>query len=673
MPKTHPLLHGLNDKQVEAVLCIEGALIVVAGAGSGKTRVLTHRIAYLIQECKVPPANILAVTFTNKAAGEMRERLQHILGVKMGKNFKSALPVVGTFHSFGVQFLRREIQHLGLDQSFLIYDDVDQLSLVKKILKDFNFPQKKNTPKLFLEQISWAKSNLLSALEYADVARTTQQRNVAEIYLKYERIMHQRNALDFDDLIYLTVRVLKEYPEILEKYQERFQYISVDEYQDTNHAQHALTNLLAGKYKNLCVIGDTDQSIYSWRGANYQNLLNFKSDYPQAKVVLLEQNYRSSKHILSVGNNVISQNQKRDKKNLWTENEDGERVVIETNETEQGEAQNVVQKILEMVEEKGFTYRDCAVLYRLSAQSRAVEEACIKSGVPYRLIGGVKFYSRKEIKDLLAYLRLARYPQDDESFMRIINIPSRKIGAVTLAKLQAFAQSEQISLVECLDYAEQIPELTPATRKTLVSLHNKLHQLMEVGKKMPVSGILQFINDEIGYRTYLLDGTEEGETRWENIQELLGVAKKYDALESGASLATFLEDTALFTNLDGANFNDDSVTLMTLHSAKGLEFPVVFIVGMEEGILPHSRAMFDPEQMEEERRLFYVGVTRAQKRLFLLRAKRRLFYGGQNNPPSRFLMDLPEEAVSRDADSSAGETELLEKLKELARQKNGWY
>jgi len=314
MPDIHPLLHGLNDKQTEAVLCTDGPLMVVAGAGSGKTRVLTHRIAYLIQECKVPPSQILAVTFTNKAAGEMRERLKKLLGVKMGKHFGSALPVVGTFHSFGVQFLRREIQHLGLDTSFLIYDDVDQLSLVKKILKEFNFPQKKNTPNLFLSQISWAKSNLLSAMDYADTARTAQQRNVAEVYLKYEKTMHQRNALDFDDLIYLTVRVLKENPEILNKYQERFKYISVDEYQDTNHAQYMLTNLLAKKYQNLCVIGDSDQSIYSWRGANYQNLLNFKQDYPKANVILLEQNYRSTQNILDVGNAVISQNQKREDK-----------------------------------------------------------------------------------------------------------------------------------------------------------------------------------------------------------------------------------------------------------------------------------------------------------------------------------------------------------------------
>ncbi len=673
MPDIHPLLHGLNNKQTEAVLCTDGPLMVVAGAGSGKTRVLTHRIAYLIQECKVAPTNILAVTFTNKAAGEMRERLKKLLGVKMGKHFNSALPVVGTFHSFGVQFLRREIQHLGLDPSFLIYDDVDQLSLVKKILKEFNFPQKKNTPNLFLNQISWAKSNLLSAMDFADTARTAQQRNVAEVYLKYEKTMHQRNALDFDDLIYLTVRVLKENPEVLEKYQERFKYISVDEYQDTNHAQYELTNLLAKKYQNLCVIGDSDQSIYSWRGANYQNLLNFKHDYPKATVILLEQNYRSTQNILDVGNAVISQNQKREDKNLWTENDSGEKVIIETNETEQGESQNVVQKVLEMVEEHGFEYRDCAVLYRLSAQSRALEEACIKSGIPYRLVGGVKFYSRKEIKDMLAYLRLARYPQDDESFMRIINVPSRKIGAVSLAKLQDFALSEQITLMETLDYVENISGLTASVKNSLAKLRDRLAELREVAERLPVSGVINFVNDELAYRAYLLDGTEEGETRWENIQELLGVAKKYDALEGGLSLATFLEDTALFTSLDGANFNENSVTLMTLHSAKGLEFPIVFIVGMEEGILPHSRALFDPEQMEEERRLFYVGVTRAKQRLILLRAKRRLFYGGQNNPTSRFLTDLPEEAVSKDFESSEGEMELLEKLKEMARQKNGWY
>lgn len=671
---SNELLQGLNEKQVEAVQVVEGPLIVIAGAGSGKTRVLTHRIAYLIREHKVRPENILAVTFTNKAADEMRERLRNLLGMEMKKGFSYGMPVVGTFHAFGVQMLRREIHNVGWDNGFLIYDDTDQLALIRRITRELDLDGgKKNKPKAFMGAISWAKSRLLTAEQFAGQAMNQHQKDSAEVYLKYERVMRQRGALDFDDLIFMTVRVLRECPEVLAKYQERFKYISVDEYQDTNFAQHELTKLLAAKYKNLCVIGDTDQSIYSWRGAQFENLLNFKHDYPEAVVIKLEQNYRSTQNILSVGNAVISQNKKRDEKNLWTENEGGEPVYVEVHDTEQEEAAQVIAKIKWLNENHGVRYRDCAVLYRLSAQSRAVEEACLKAGIPYKLVGGVKFYARKEIKDLLAYARLARYASDDESFVRVVNVPARKIGATSLAHLQVYAAREGVGLVEAAARADEVEALRAPAREALKKFAGEIDELSAAARKLPVSGVLQYVNEELGYRKYLNDGTEEGETRWENVQELLGVAKKYDSLEAGVSLATFLEDAALLTSLDEVDSREDSLTLMTLHSAKGLEFPVVFIVGVEDGILPHSRAHFEPEQMEEERRLFYVGVTRAKEWLFLLRARRRMFYGGQNNPASRFLTDLPRENVSRDEEIAEEEMEFLERLKDLGRRKNGWY
>lgn len=660
-----PIFVGLNDKQTEAVKITEGPLMVMAGAGSGKTRVLTHRIANLIKNHGVAPRNILAVTFTNKAAEEMRTRLGALLGLNLKNRFSSHLPTVGTFHSLGVQILRREIGILGYEDSFLIYDDTDQVSLVKKIMADLHMTdkKKKHNPKSFAGAICQAKSSLLNAEEYAEKAQTMHQREVAEVYLRYEKIMRKRSAVDFDDLIMLPVKIFQRHEEVLDYYQEKFKHISIDEYQDTNHAQYIFSKLLAEKYRNICVIGDTDQSIYSWRGANYANLLNFKHDYRDANIILLEQNYRSTKHILNVGNTVIRQNEKREEKNLWTENEEGEMIVAEIYETEQDEARSVISTVNELAREEGYALRECAVLYRLGAQSRAVEEACLQAGMAYHLVGGVKFYSRKEIKDLLAYCRLARYPQDDESFVRIVNTPVRKLGATSLSHLQEFARREQVSLTEAAGAADEVEALQNPAKKGFKKLYNQLQELQKVAETMPVSGVINYICEEVGYRAHLLDGTEEGETRWENVQELIGVAKKFDELEPGVSLATFLEESALFTSLDEVDFEEDKLNLMTMHSAKGLEFPVVFIVGVEEGILPHSRAFFDPEQLEEERRLFYVGVTRAKKRLYLMRARRRMFYGGQNNPPSRFLLDLPEDSVISDEIATEAERFSVERLK----------
>lgn len=664
--KNDPIFQGLNPKQHEAVNRTEGPLIVVAGAGSGKTRVLTHRIAHLIKNKGVRPQNILAVTFTNKAADEMRQRLNKLLGVNTTSRFSPHLPVVGTFHSIGVQILRKEIHHLGYEKSFLIYDDTDQVSLVKKIMADLGLDKKKkrSNPKSFAGAICQAKSNLLTAEDYASKAMTMHQKEVAEVYLRYEKILRKRSAVDFDDLIFLPVRIFERNEEVLDYYQERFLHISIDEYQDTNTAQYRLSRLLSEKYRNICVIGDTDQSIYSWRGANYANLLNFKKDYRDAEVILLEQNYRSTKHILTVGNAVIKQNEKREEKNLWTENEEGDLIEIETFESEQEEARQVIESVREIVRTEGYDYKDCAVLYRLGAQSRALEEACLHTGTAYHLVGGVKFYSRKEVKDVLAYCKLARYPQDDEAFYRVINTPSRKIGPTSIAHLEAFARQEGTTMLEAASQADEIEKLTSSAQKALMDFAKKIADLTTTAHNMPASGVINFICEEIGYRSFLLDGTEEGETRWENVQELLGVSKKYDELEAGISLSTFLEEVSLFTSLDEVDFQEDKLNLMTLHSAKGLEFPVVFIVGMEEGILPHSRSLFDPEQMEEERRLFYVGVTRAKKKLVLTRAKRRLFYGGQNNPPSRFLLELPKDSVSSEELPTEEEMLSVERLRQ---------
>lgn len=638
----NPLLNGMNDKQAEAVQTTEGPLLIMAGAGSGKTRVLTHRIAYLIDEKFVNPWNILAITFTNKAAREMRERA-------MALNPATADTLIATFHSMCVRILRREADHIGYNRNFTIIDPGEQRTLMKRILKNLNLDPKKWNERSILGTISNAKNDLLDEVAYDHQAGDMYTQIVAKCYKVYQEELRRSEAMDFDDLIMMTLRLFDQNPDVLAYYQQRYQYIHVDEYQDTNHAQYQLVKLLASRFKNICVVGDADQSIYGWRGADMQNILDFEKDYPEAKVVLLEENYRSTKKILQAANDVIQNNRNRRDKKLWTQNADGEQIVYYRANDERDEAIFVASTIDNLVRETGKNFKDFAVLYRTNAQSRTIEEALLKSNIPYTMVGGTKFYSRKEIRDVISYLNLIANTSDNISYERIINEPKRGVGPGTLEKIRLFAYDRQMSL---LDASENIM-LSPIKGKAAQAIGDFAIFVLKLRDRLDnltVTQLVEEVLDQSGYLEALqIQNTLESQARIENIEEFLSVTKNFDdnntdgALdESGLDkLGRFLNDLALIADTDDGDQETAEVTLMTLHAAKGLEFPVVFLIGMEEGVFPLSRASEDQDELEEERRLAYVGITRAEEILFLTNANSRILYGKTNyNRPTRFLNEI---------------------------------
>ncbi|MBI5415134.1 UvrD-helicase domain-containing protein [Candidatus Peregrinibacteria bacterium] len=633
-------LSSLNDRQIEAAYYLKGPLLVVAGAGSGKTRVLTHRIAYMIEQ-GILPRNILAVTFTNKAAQEMRNRVERILQ----KNVE--MPIIGTFHSLGVRILRVEMEKIGRDRNFSIFDATDSESLIKQILKDADIDSSKYKPKGLLKQISSAKNALISADEYAGLVENTYQEVVYRVYKKYEAHLSHSGAVDFDDLISLPVKIFLAEPRILEKYQERWHFLSIDEYQDTNTVQDTMARLLAEKYRNICAIGDSDQAIYSFRGASIQNILNFEKVYPELKVIKLEQNYRSTQNILDAADGVIDHNVSRVKKKMFTEKGSGEGVNILEMRDEREEGEWILRKTEELVRSGKYSRNDMVVLYRTNAQSRVLEEAALRHGIPYQIIGGVKFYARAEIKDIIAYLRFIMNPADTVSFERIINKPSRKIGAVTIQKILAFAAEREMPVGKILAHIQMAEGIFSRSQNTIKKFEGIIEKLRELRPTLSAADFIEYLIKEIDFEAHLRDGTEEGEVRIENVRELISVAQKYSHVPPEESLPLFLEEVALIADLDSLDEEKDALTFMTLHSAKGLEFSVVFVVGCEENVFPHSRSMFDPDDMEEERRLMYVGMTRAKDHLFLLYAHERLLFGSFSaNPPSRFLREIPLNAVN---------------------------
>lgn len=627
------LLKNLNNEQKKAVTTIDGPILILAGAGSGKTRVITYRIAYLISQ-GVKSENILAVTFTNKAAGEMKERVIKLLGEnKLGL-------WIGTFHSICARILRREIKHIGFENNFSIYDKSDQISLIKEILKLLGIDEKMFNPNAISNKISSIKNELISPVTYSNnYANSFFDSKVAEIYEIYEKELKKRNALDFDDLISKTIEVLDLHPEVLDRYKKIFQYILVDEYQDTNHSQYLLIKMLTNEKNNICVVGDPDQSIYNFRGADIRNILNFEKDHLETKIFKLEENYRSTKNILNCAQGLIEKNKQRKKKEIWTNNETGEIVTAfqAFNQIEEGEY--IVSEIRNIIRfDKKVTLNDIVVFYRTHAQSRALEEVFINNSIVYRIIGGVSFYSRREVKDILSYLNILNNPADLTSLKRIINIPARGVGVSAMKHL--------VEINNVNDISNLLEKVDTRTKKGLEKFYNIYRKLKEESSRVVVSDLINSILREIEYKDYLIDGTNEGESRWENVKELLSVAKRFDNLNPNESLASFLQDVSLITSADNQDYNSESISLMTLHSAKGLEFDYVFMVGMEENIFPHAQSMTDEHDIEEERRLCYVGITRAKKRLYLIYANSRMLYGGvQSNPPSRFLEEMPQDVL----------------------------
>lgn len=640
------LLAGLNDKQKEAVLHFEGPLLILAGAGSGKTRVLTHRIAYLIEEHQVPPYHILALTFTNKAANEMRERVNNIIEYGAGSIW------VSTFHSTCVRILRRFIDHLGYDNAFTIYDSDDQKSLMKDICKQLNIDTKKYKERTFLNAISSAKDELKTPEQYADeVAKEYNKKIFGRVYKEYQKRLKQNNALDFDDLIMLTVQLFRQNVEILNHYQERFPFILVDEYQDTNTAQFTLLSLLASRYQNLCVVGDDDQSIYRFRGANIHNILNFEKIFPATKVIRLEQNYRSTKNILAAASGVIKHNSMRKEKTLWTTAEAGAPISYGRYDNEYEEAQGIAADIHRQVKD-GMSYSDFAILYRTNAQSRVFEEKLIYEGIPYRIIGAVNFYARKEIKDILCYLKTINNSADDIAIKRIINIPRRGIGQTTIGRISDYAFSQEMPFYEALRRVDEIPGCTRASAKihSFVSLIEHFRMKLR-GEMYSLEDMTQELLDVTGYvRELEAEDTDEANGRIENIESLMNKIVQYEEDNNGGTLNDLLEDIALVADIDTVSDDAEQVLLMTLHSAKGLEFPNVYICGMEETIFPGASAVFgdDPSELEEERRLCYVGITRAMKKLTLTSANQRMRNGEMNfNRPSRFINEIPRHLVKQ--------------------------
>jgi DNA helicase-2/ATP-dependent DNA helicase PcrA len=650
-----PLLESLNPVQAEAVLHTEGPVLIVAGAGSGKTRALTHRIAYLIREHGVSPYAILAITFTNKAAREMAARVEGLLGQRISSGMW-----ILTFHAACSRILRREHEYLDLPSSYTIYDDGDTERLIAGVLRDHNLDAKRFPPRAMAAAIGKAKDHVVSAEEFANAAGNFYEQTIARVYSAYEDRKRAAGALDFDDLIAEVVRLFREHPEVLEHYQERFPYILIDEYQDTNRAQYQLVNQLAAKYRNLCVVGDADQGVYSWRGATIQNLLDFERDYPDAAVFLMEQNYRSTSNILAVANALIEHNLQRKPKSLWTETEAGELAVRFRADNEHEEALFVAEETHRLVEDEGYRYSEVAVFYRTNAQSRVLEDVFMRAGTPYRVVGGVRFYQRKEIKDVLAYLRLLVNPQDVISARRVINTPKRGIGDQTVAALEGFAVVEGIAFLEACRRVDEIPTLQPRAKGAVAGFVDVIDRLQDAfDSGAGAQRMVEAAATESGYLLELeTERTVEAEGRIENIRELGGVAAEYEARFADGELTDFLESVSLVSDQDEYEEESGSVTLMTLHIAKGLEFRVVFIIGMEDGVFPHYRSMGDQAELEEERRLAYVGITRAQERLYLCHAWSRTLFGTTSyNPPSRFLGEIPSGLLrSLEGDEEEGGT-----------------
>jgi DNA helicase II / ATP-dependent DNA helicase PcrA len=630
------LLTGLNPEQRRAVETTEGPLLIQAGAGSGKTKTLTHRIAHIIASGKATPFNILAVTFTNKAAKEMRERVAVLLG--QNANNRGFMPYMGTFHSICVRILRQDGEHVGIPRSFVIFDESDRQAAVKQASKQLMIDEKTFPARVLSGIISSAKNEMTDPKEFADMAGSSPaQRTAAQVYPLYEKALKDASALDFDDLINRTVKMLQSQPELRAKWQRQFKYIMIDEYQDTNAAQYKLVKLFTNEANNIAVVGDDWQSIYSWRGADFRNILNFEHDHPNCTVIKLEQNYRSTGAILEAAHSIITKNQQRSDKKLWTDAGHGLPVQMLQVGGERAEGEAIVRRVRAAVDSGLRRYSHFAVLYRTNAQSRSVEETFIHYGIPYRIVGGQRFYDRKEIKDLMAYLRLVYQPEDRVSFARVVNVPTRGIGAKSLESFYEWMLGNGYSLAEALAQVNTCGMVTAKAKKGLGELGEMLMRLRDLIDTTPPASIIDSLIRRLDYLKYLDDGTPQGESRQENVRELIGVAQEYQ--EQG--LATFLEEVALVSDIDQADFDGNAITLMTLHAAKGLEFPVVFMVGMEETIFPHSRALYDQFEMEEERRLCYVGMTRAREELYMIYATSRMLYGGaQHNPPSRFLSEI---------------------------------
>lgn len=638
----NPIFDTLNDRQCEAVKHTEGPLLITAGAGSGKTKVLTCRIAHLL-ELGVAPYRILAITFTNKAAKEMKERVTNLVGAQADSIWLS------TFHSFCAKLLRFEVDGFhGYTRNFTIYDSSDQLVLVKDCLKKLNLDDKQFMPRSVLGTISSAKNVLMDAKAFAAKASDFYEQKVADVYALYQEKLRENNAVDFDDLLFLAVRLLQEKEDVREKYQSRFQYILVDEYQDTNHAQYALTKILAACWRNICVVGDADQSIYAWRGADIRNIIDFTRDYPDAASIKLEQNYRSTKTILHAANAVIDNNESRPKKTLWTENPAGNKIFHYQAQTEHDEADYIAGVIYNRHEISHEPYGDMAILFRTNAQSRVLEEKLMRYAIPYTMVGGTKFYDRKEIKDVLAYLRLLYNPEDSLSLTRIINVPKRNIGATTMEHVAAYAEEQGISLFEALSSTDEIP-VTKRARTSLENFAAMIFDLLNDIEGKDVLSLIETVIKQTGYGDMLDKEAEhdpQGESRKENVGEFLSVAKDYMDSNPDGNLQDFLENVALVSDVDDFESSDSKVTLMTLHAAKGLEFPVVFLTGLDEGLFPHSRTLLDPSQVEEERRLAYVGITRAERQLYVTNATTRTMYGRISAyMPSRFLAEIPPQLM----------------------------
>lgn len=641
---------GLNPEQRKAVLKTEGPVLILAGAGSGKTKTLTHRIAYLIAEQGVAPSNILAVTFTNKATGEMRDRLESLLSNAAEESAEpisyAGMPAIGTFHAISARILRADIEAIGRDPRFNILDADDQIAIVKTAMKELELNDEQIKPRSVLEAISRAKGSSLDAERFAASAGSYYEELVAKVYRRYESELTKTESLDFDDLLRLTVKLFEKSPKTLARYQDRFRYILVDEYQDTNPLQYRLIRMLAEKHRNIFVIGDDYQSIYRWRQADIRNILEFEHDYPDAEIVTLERNYRSTQIILDAAGSVIAKNRNQREKKLWTEEKEGELIVARTLADEAEEAEFVARMIRQAEDDKTASYGDFAVLYRTNAQSRVLEEAFLRYSIPYRIVGGLKFYQRKEVKDVLAYARLLQNPQDTIALSRVINEPKRGLGQATLGKWISAAERAGLDL---LSVAMDMPDDAGLPEKKRLAIRGFAEPILRLrgaidagGDEHTLSGILETLATDSGYLLSLRDGTSEGEDREQNVRELFGVARKYDEQPVTEALPAFLEEVALSSDTDTIDHRAAAVHLMTLHSAKGLEFPTVFIVGLEEGVFPHSRSAFSEDDLEEERRLMYVGITRAKKRLYLLSAEARMLFGSTNvNPSSRFISEIP--------------------------------
>lgn len=644
-------LSTLNDKQKEAVEWPDGPILVLAGAGSGKTRVLTTKLAYLVNERGVNPYNILAITFTNKAAKEMKERAFKMLG-------SDAYQMqISTFHSLGLLLIRENYEKLGFEKNFTILDSDDSLTIIKKILKDMNLDPKFYNPRAIRNKISSAKNELMDSNYYSRFANSEYEEIVLEVFRKYEQKVLKNNSMDFDDLLLLPIKLFKKYPEILEKYQDRFKYILVDEYQDTNEAQYILIKMLSKKYKNICVVGDLDQSIYGFRGANFRNILNFEKDYPDAKVIPLEENYRSTGNILNVANDIIKHNKQRKEKNLWTKNDSGPKIRYHRAYDEKDEANYVMEEIKKLIisgEEKS----NIAVLYRTNAQSRNMEEALLRENIPYKVVGSFYFYNRKEIKDLISYLKLIYNSNDDVSLMRVINVPKRQIGPKTIENLATKSVDKGVSLYEAIDSGKEL------------EFKKLIEKLKKESENISLTELVELILVESGMRRELEDSkTIDAEIRLENLEEFKSITKNFEENNGVISLEEFLLEISLVSDMEEHKNNNDVVTLMTIHSAKGLEFDHVFIIGLEEGLFPHSNCLDSSDEIEEERRLCYVAVTRAKKTLTLVNARRRMLYGNTNsNPPSRFISEISDEYLDKDVKEEVkfNKEEMIDKTAEYS-------